>query len=74
MIAHTQSSIIETTIISYLDKGLTDKLEIFSKVVNELGVPMPTVRRVSRDLLTKFQAYVKVLEPLPSGPEWPHKY
>lgn len=71
---HTQSSMIENTIIAYLDKGLTDKSEIFSKVVNDLGVPRPTVRRVSRDLLTKFQAYAKVLDPLPGGPERPHNY
>ena len=45
-----QSSIIKEAINSYLDKGVTDKQDIYSKVVEELGVPRPTVRRVARDL------------------------
>jgi hypothetical protein len=45
-----QSTIIKQAINSFLDKGLTDKQDIYSKVVEELGVPRPTVRRVARDL------------------------
>ncbi len=63
MKSRSQAAIIETVIMMYLDKGLKDKSEIFSKVVEGLGVPRPTVRRVSRDLLIKLQAYVKILAP-----------
>ena len=45
-----QSTIIKQTINSFLDKGITDKQDIYTKVVDELGVPRPTVRRVARDL------------------------
>jgi len=44
-----QSTIIKEAINSYLDKGVTDKQDIYTKVVDELGVPRPTVRRVARD-------------------------
>jgi len=48
-----QSTIIKEAINSYLDKGVTDKQDIYTKVVDELGVPRPTVRRVARDLRTE---------------------
>ncbi len=45
-----QSARIKEKINSFLDQGLTDKQAIYNKVVDELGVPRPTVRRVARDL------------------------
>ena len=45
-----QSTEIKEAINSFLDKGIKDKQDIYSKVVDELGVPRPTVRRVARDL------------------------
>ncbi len=45
-----QSTVIKAAINSLLDKGVTDKQDIYTKVVDELGVPRPTVRRVARDL------------------------
>ena len=45
-----QSAVIKEAINSCLDKGLTDKQIIYSKVVDDLRVPRPTVRRVARDL------------------------
>ena len=45
-----QSTVIKEAINSYLEKGVTDKQDIYTKVVDELGVPRPTVRRVARDL------------------------
>ena len=57
-----QSSIIKEAINSYLDKGLTDKQDIYSKVVEELGVPRPTVRRVARDLRNELLEKIQILQ------------
>ena len=65
-----QSTIIKQAINSYLDKGLTDKQDIYSKVVEELGVPRPTVRRVARDLRNELLEKIKILQsevPKPTG-------
>jgi len=65
-----QSTIIKQAINSYLDKGITDKQDIYSKVVEELGVPRPTVRRVARDLRNELVDKIKILQseiPKPTG-------
>jgi len=65
-----QSTIIKQAINSCLDKGLTDKQDIYSKVVEELGVPRPTVRRVARDLRNELLEKIKILQseiPKPTG-------
>jgi hypothetical protein len=65
-----QSTIIKQAINSFLDKGLTDKQDIYSKVVEELGVPRPTVRRVARDLRNELVDKIKILQseiPKPTG-------
>ena len=45
-----QSTIIKAEIDDLLTSGVKDKQEIYSKVVDKLGVPRPTVRRVAGDL------------------------
>ncbi len=57
-----QSTVIKEAINSYLDKGLTDKQDIYSKVVNDLGVPRPTVRRVARDLRNELLGKISILQ------------
>lgn len=57
-----QSTVIKQAINSYLEKGLTDKQDIYSRVVEELGVPRPTVRRVARDLRNELLAKIKILQ------------
>ncbi|MBI5696972.1 MAG: hypothetical protein HZC29_00385 [Thaumarchaeota archaeon] len=57
-----QSTVIKQAINTYLEKGLTDKQDIYSKVVEELGVPRPTVRRVARDLRNELLAKIKILQ------------
>lgn len=59
-----QSTIIKEKIEHYLDKGMTDKQDIYTKVVLDLGVPRPTVRRVARDLR---QDYINKVQILQSG-------
>ena len=57
-----QSTVIKEAINSYLDKGVTDKQDIYTKVVDELGVPRPTVRRVARDLRTELLQKIQILQ------------
>jgi len=57
-----QSTVIKEAINSYLDKGVTDKQDIYTKVVDELGVPRPTVRRVARDLRNELLEKIKILQ------------
>jgi len=57
-----QSTIIKAAINDFLDEGVTDKQDIYSKVVDKLGVPRPTVRRVARDLRNELLAKIKILQ------------
>ena len=57
-----QSKVIKEAINSYLDKWLTDKQDIYSKVVNDLGVPRPTVRRVARDLRNELLQKISIIQ------------
>ena len=57
-----QSSVIKEAINSLLDDGVTDKQDIYSKVVDKLGVPRPTVRRVARDLRSELLTKIKILQ------------
>jgi len=57
-----QSTVIKEAINSLLDEGVTDKQDIYSKVVDKLGVPRPTVRRVARDLRTEVLTKIKILQ------------
>ena len=57
-----QSTVIKEAINSLLDEGVTDKQDIYSKVVDNLGVPRPTVRRVARDLRNELLTKIKILQ------------
>ena len=57
-----QSTVIKEKINSFLDKGVTSKNDIYTKVVEELGVPRPTVRRVARDLRNELLEQIKKLK------------
>lgn len=57
-----QTAAIKATINSYLDQGLTDKQIIYNKVVDDLGVPRPTVRRVARDLRNELLEKIDILQ------------
>ncbi len=58
----TQSTNIKQAINDLLDKGFTDKQDIYTKVVEELGVPRPTVRRVARDLRNELLQKIRILQ------------
>ncbi len=57
-----QSAVIREAINSCLDRGVTDKQDIYTKVVDELGVPRPTVRRVARDLRSELLEKIQILQ------------
>ena len=57
-----QSTEIKEAINSFLNKGIKDKQDIYTKVVDELGVPRPTVRRVARDLRNELVAKIEILQ------------
>ena len=57
-----QSTVIKEAINSLLDGGITDKQDIYSQVVDNLGVPRPTVRRVARDLRNELLTKIKILQ------------
>lgn len=57
-----QTTVIKDAINSCMDKGVTDKKDIYQKVVDELGVPRPTVRRVARDLRNELLEKIRILQ------------
>ena len=57
-----QSTIIKAEIDDLLTSGVKDKQEIYSKVVDKLGVPRPTVRRVAGDLRNELLATISILQ------------
>ena len=56
------TSIVEIAIETKLDSGIRDKNQIFSEVIDELGVARPIVRRVARDLRNKYLKKVRILQ------------
>ena len=59
--------LIEDKIEKCLDGGMTDKRDIISKVVESLGVPRPSVRRVKRRLVEKMKIRAEILNPMKFG-------
>ena len=57
-----QSTVIKAAINSYIDNGIIDKQDLYTKVVDELGVPRPTVRRVARDLRNELLEKIQILQ------------
>ena len=60
--ATNQTYIIKRAIEKLIDGGYTDKQKIYNEVVEKLGVPRPTVRRVARDLRNDLLKKIEVLQ------------
>jgi len=45
-----------------IDQGLSDKQDIYSKIVEEFGLPRPTVRRIARDYRMELNKRVEILQ------------
>lgn len=58
----SQDDMIEIALMKAVEKYPDKtKIEIITAVVDEMGVPRPTVRRVKKQLLVKLAKYVEVL-------------
>lgn len=64
-----QTTVIKDAINSCMDRGVTDKKDIYQKVVDELGVPRPTVRRVARDLRNELLEKIRILQAIDAAKE-----
>ena len=53
---------VEIAIEQKLESGMTDKQEIYSRIVVELNIPRPTVRRIARDLRNKYLERIRILQ------------
>lgn len=58
----TKNDLICVEIERLMNMGMTDKEEIFQRVVIDLNVPRPTVRRIARDMRTEMLRKVKILQ------------
>ena len=58
-LSQTKSVMLE--INKLIDEGMKDRTEIYTKVVQNLHVPRPTVRRIASELRTELQAKVDIL-------------
>ena len=57
-----QGNIVKEKINNLLDLGYKDKQEIFNKVVKELDVNRPTVRKLARELRIELVNKLAILE------------
>lgn len=57
----TQREIIKKRLEYYLDFGIKDKSDIYARVVTDLKLPRPTIRRVARELVKDYQNNIEVL-------------
>ena len=55
-----KTSLVKTAINTCLEEGMTDKQALYTKVVEELGVPRPSVRRIAHDMRLRNELLDKV--------------
>lgn len=58
----SQESDAKKRINELLDQGCNDKQEIYTKIVEELGIPRPTVRRIVKTMRNEMLSKVKILQ------------
>ncbi len=56
-----QQDAVKELVCKYIQSGVTDKQELYTKVVEELGVARPTVRRIAAQLRKEMTAVVLIL-------------
>lgn len=61
MIFVKKGELIRLEILKELENGQRNKSQIFTNVVDNLGVPRPMVRRCSRELIAELLDKVKIL-------------
>lgn len=55
-----KTRLVKTAINTCLEEGMTDKQALYTKVVKELGVPRPSVRRIAHDMRLRNELLDKV--------------
>lgn len=58
----TRTTIVIHEVEKLLDAGYTDKDLIIAEVVEQLGIPRPTVRRIIRDMRNEMTRKIKILQ------------
>ena len=58
----TEGNLVKQKINQLLDDGYTNNKEIITKVVNELDIKRPTVRRLARELRIELVKKLSILE------------
>jgi hypothetical protein len=56
-----QQDVVKESICKYIQSGMTDKQEIYTKVVEDLEIARPTVRRIAAKLRKEMTAVVLIL-------------
>ena len=56
-----QQDAVKELVCKYIQSGVTDKQELYTKVVEDLGVARPTVRRIAAQLRKEMTAVVLIL-------------
>lgn len=56
-----QQDAVKESICKYIQSGMTDKQELYTKVVDDLGIARPTVRRIAAQLRKEMTAVVLIL-------------
>ena len=62
MLRTNQSVTVKELIEDCIKMGMTDKLKIYTKIVNETGTPRSTVRRCAAELKSDYLKKIKILE------------
>ena len=62
MIKTSQTDKVVYEVERLLDAGLINKDEIIQKVIEETGVPRPTIRRILRDMRNEMIRKIKILQ------------
>jgi len=58
---NSQTQIVKDKMNLLMDIGERDKKKIFDKIVDETGIPRPTVRRIAGDLKREIKRKIKIL-------------
>jgi transcription initiation factor TFIIIB Brf1 subunit/transcription initiation factor TFIIB len=60
-IQKTKRFIVKKEIDKLMDAGMTDNRQIYTRIVKDLGIPRPTVRRIAREMKLELEKKVKIL-------------
>jgi len=62
MISLEKQQMIKTCIDNFINKGMTQKMTIFTRVAEEYGISISSVRKISRELRIDMLEKVAILQ------------